>query len=185
MSDAAKISIQLGAMSLSAEGSEAFVRDAIQLWDRLSASAPTEHRTPAGAHTADDAGGSMITNRAPGGASSAAAEYENVFDRVDGKLKVIAHVPGSTKADKTRNVALVVLYGHYLNGEEQIPSELIRETCSDQGCFDPTNFAQYLKGLKEKVAMNTKPGGGYDVKLTAPGRKAARELVETLDRAVA
>jgi hypothetical protein len=75
-----------------------------------------------------------------------------------------------------------VLFGHYLRGDEQIPSETIRDACADQGCFDQANFAQYLKSLKEKVAMNTKPGGGYDVKLTAPGRKAARELVELLDR---
>jgi hypothetical protein len=178
MVETAKIAIQLGARSLSAEGSEAFVREAIALWDRLEA-APAV--LPAGATYEFSSGDTTPAGRAAR-SKAGPSEYENVFDEVDGRLKLIAHIPGNSKADKTRNVALAVLFGHYLRGEEQVPSEIIRDTCADQGCFDQANFAQSLKGLKEKVAMNTKSGGGYDVKLTAPGRKAAKELVETLNQ---
>jgi len=180
MAETAKIAIQLGVTSLSAEGSEAFVREAIVLWDRLSAA--TSGAT--GANLSDEIPPASKEARASGRTSSGTSDFENVFDEVDGKLKLIAHVPGTSKADRTRSVALAVLYGHYLRGEEQIPSEVIRDACADQGCFDQANFAQYLKSLKEKVAMNTKPGGGYDVKLTSPGRRAARELVEGLNREV-
>ena len=63
----------------------------------------------------------------------------------------------------------------------RIPSELIRDACTEHGCFDSANFAQHLKALKEKLVMNTKAGGSFDVKLTAPGRKAAKEFVEGLN----
>lgn len=177
MTETAKIAIQLGARSLSAEGSEAFVREAIALWDRLEA-APADLPGPAAREFSTGDMASARSARPKAGTS----EFENVFDEVDGRLKLIAHIPGNSKADKTRNVALAILFGHYLRGEEQVPSEVIRDTCADQGCFDQANFAQSLRGLKEKVAMNTKAGGGYDVKLTAPGRKAAKELVETLNQ---
>jgi hypothetical protein len=179
MVETAKISIQLGSASLSAEGSETFVREALGFWDRLSASAPTSVGPALGSGAQSQSGREAGHIAA---SPDATAEFENVFDQVDGKLKLIAHVPGTSKADRTRNVALAVLYGHYLRGDEQIPSEIIRDACGDQGCFDQANFAQSLKSLKEKVAMNTKPGGGYDVKLTSPGRRAARELVEGMNR---
>jgi hypothetical protein len=178
MTQPARISIQLGTRSLSAEGSEAFVREAIALWDRLGLAAdpalgPGDNTLPA----------AQVTTSSGGAALQGGLEFENVFDQVDGRLKLIADIPGTSKAEKTRNVALAVLFGHYLRGDEQVPSEIIRDACSDQGCFDQANFAQSLKGLKEKVAMNTKAGGGYDVKLTAPGRRAARDLVTTLNGA--
>jgi hypothetical protein len=177
MTDTAKISIQLGTRSLSAEGSEAFVREAVAIWDRLESMAD---RPSAQASAATDSGPVTSARGSPSPASG--GQFENVFDEVDGRMKLIAHIPGTSKAEKTRNVALAVLFGHYLRGNEQVASEIIRDACADQGCFDQANFAQALKGLKEKVAMNTKSGGGYDVKLTAPGRKAARELVDVLNR---
>ena len=49
---------------------------------------------------------------------------------------------------------------------------------ADHDLFD-TRDAQ----LKSRIVMNVKHGGGYDVKLTAPGRKEAKELVEQLNGA--
>jgi len=165
-----KASIQYGSVSLSAEGEDNFVNQFFSDWQHLLAEAP-----PLAAGESKDA------KALAGSKGDPVQTYENVYDRVDGKLKLIGHISGSNKAEKTRNTALAVLYGHYLDGSEQIPSEIIRDACTDQGCYDSTNFASYLKALKEKIAMNTKSGGGYDVKLTAPGRKAAQEFVEALN----
>jgi len=172
--DSCKVELQIGVSRLVVEGAETFVASTLEKWGpKLAASAPAQPTSLAPtAHVAPDG-----NPKSQGGLS----EFENVFDSADGKLKIICHVPGSNKAVVTRNTALIYLYGKFLEGVESVPSEEIRQTCVDQGCYDSTNFAQYLKGLKSYVVMNTKHGGGYDVKLTAPGRKAARELVESLN----
>lgn len=112
---------------------------------------------------------------------TAVAAYENVFDFADEQLKIITEVGGSNNAEKTRRTALTYLFGQSLLGETTVQSEQIRAACSDQGCYDSNNFAQYLKSLKNKVVMNTKAGGGYAVKLTAPGRADAKKLAEELN----
>lgn len=167
-----KVTLQHGATVISVEGDNAFIEKTLSNWKHLL---DARQAVPSGTQPQDKSG------TKPSG--SGISLYENVFDTVDGKIKLIHAMPGANKADKTRSTALSLLYGHYIEGSEQIPSELIREACVDQGCFDQGNFASNLKGLKEKIAMNTKAGGGYDVKLTAPGRKAAKELVESLNNA--
>lgn len=173
----AKVALQRGSVSLSAEGREDFVKEVLGMWESLSAGAGAAGAESPSSEEPDGSSAGDVAAEPSG----APARYENVYDKVDGKLKIIAEMPGASKADKTRSVALAILYGHHLEGADQIPSELVREACTDQGCFDSANFASHLRGLKDKVVMNTKAGGGYDVKLTAPGRKAAKEFVEGLN----
>lgn len=173
-----KVALQSGSVSLTAEGREEFVKEVLGMWKELS-SIPS--KLTASQLATEQKVDQQKANGYPSDSDSKISQYENVYDKVDGKLKIIGHMPGTNKSDKTRSTALVVLFGYYLDGVEQIPSEIIREACTDQGCFDSGNFAKHLKGLAEKVVMNTKAGGGYDVKLTAPGRKAAKELVEELN----
>jgi hypothetical protein len=169
-----KVTIQRGASLISVEGTDEFIKKTLAEW---------KHLLDNGSDASVSAASPSSPVKPQTGSGDGIAQYENVFDTVDGKLKLIHSMPGGNKADKTRSTALSLLYGYYVNGSEQIASELIREACMDQGCFDSSNFASHLKGLKEKVAMNTKSGGGYEVKLTAPGRKAAKELVENLNSA--
>lgn len=172
-----KLSMQFGASQFSAEGSEQFVTTMLEKWTQLA----KENAIPS--TSIGDVASTDQKSTPKGGGS--AHEYENVYDEVEGNLKIIANIPGSNKADKTRGTALTLLYGHLLNGGHTTSADAIRDACVDQGCFDSSNFASHLKGLKEKVAMNTKAGGGYDVKLTAPGRKAAKEFVEQLNNGAA
>lgn len=175
--ETAKINLQRGNILLSAEGSESFVRDAIAMWDTVLVKGqpvyepdqPTDIK-PEGRE------GDTKKREAPSGLS----QYDHVFDSVDDTLKIIAHIPGKNKAEKTRQVALLTLFGNHLLGNEHVPSDVIRTACIDQGCYDNTNFAGYLRGLKQQIVMNTKAGGQYDVKLTAPGRKSSRELADQL-----
>lgn len=170
-----KLTIQFGSAHFSAEGPEAFVTKMLEQWQQI---------TPKGADKLSNAEQSAKgASSSQADSSSGVGKYENVYDYVDGKVKIIAHINGANKAEKTRATALVLMFANYLNGQEVTSADAIREACSDQGCFDSSNFAAHLKALKEKVAMNPKPGGGYDVKLTAPGRKAAQNLVETLNHA--
>ncbi|HYE28968.1 MAG TPA: hypothetical protein VEA61_12155 [Allosphingosinicella sp.] len=174
-----KVELRVAASALVVEGPEAFVTSTLESWRDFFAGAQPL------AEDAAAAGGDRKIHQSGGTSASArgggSQQYENVFDYADGKLKIIAHVPGNNKAELTRNTALIYLYGRLLGGIESTPSDEIRQACMDQGCYDQANFAQYMKGLKSRVVMNTKPGGGYDVKLTAPGRKDAKELVERLN----
>ena len=177
--DMTKISLQAGTISLAAEGSEAFVREMLTVWNGLVQIAPAHTKLAPQTEPQVETLGAHPSSATTTGI----AKFGNVYDSVDGRLKIIADIPGKSNAEKTRNIALLLLYGYLQLGTEQIASEAIRQACVDQGCYDSTNFASYLKGLKSRIVMNTKSGGGYDVKLTAPGRKDARELVEALNGA--
>lgn len=174
MSDG-KVTMHFGAAQFSAEGAENFINNMFEKWTELLNDSKSAAFFKSGAGTSID---SSAKGTSSGGSFSS---YENVYDEIDGKIKIIAHMPGSNKADKTRNTALAIMFGNHVKDQLTTSSDEIREHCVDQGCLDSSNFASHLKGLKEKIAMNTKPGGGYDVKLTAPGRKAAQSLVEKLN----
>lgn len=175
---ASKIMMQFGSAQFSAEGAEAFINKMFERWsEMLNGTAGTLATSVLSSQKESTVGSN--------GASQKLEYFENVFDEIDGKLKIIAHMPGSNKAEKTRNTALAALFGNHMRGQQTTSADDIREHCQDQGCFDSSNFASHLKGLKDKIAMNTKSGGGYDVKLTAPGRKAAQTLVENLNNEAA
>lgn len=169
-----KLSMQFGAANFSAEGTQEFVNSMLNKWVQLSTDS-TFAVMPSPSQGASKVAGNAKPD------SATALQFENVYDEIDGELKIIAQMAGDNKATKTRNTALVLLYGNYLRGQQTTTADDIRAACVDQGCLDAGNFSSHLKGLKEKVAMNTKAGGGYDVKLTAPGRKAAQELVEKIN----
>ena len=173
----AKISLQRGSAIISAEGSEAFVRDSITLWEKVVAGGEPQPTNDASIELEPPK--REESRRAPQ-SQTGISQYDHVFDTVNDRLKLIADIPGKSKAEQTRNVTLLLLYGNYLQGLDHVQSEQIRAACVDQGCYDNTNFAGYLKGLKSSVVMNTKTGGQYDIKLTAPGRKAAKDLADQL-----
>lgn len=173
----AKIAMQFGSSQFSAEGNEEFVQKILTQWVSLFEKNPQPPTSVYNGHEGPPTG-------AKGNTENPTLRFQNVYDELEGSLKIIANMPGENKASKTRNTALVLMYGRYLLGDQTTSAESIRDACIDQGCYDGSNFASHLKALKEKVAMNTKPGGGYDVKLTAPGRKAAHDFVENLNNAL-
>ncbi|NMW31720.1 hypothetical protein HKD42_06575 [Altererythrobacter sp. RZ02] len=172
-----KASMQIGVSQFSAEGSEEFVKSMLDTWIDLSKNVVTSNSNFSESLNQDNSSNSSSVKSNQG-----IEKFENVFDEIDGEVKIIAQMPGNNKAEKTRNTALALLYANHLNGKQSISADDIRDACQDQGCYDSSNFASHLKGLKDKVAMNkTKAGGGYDVKLTAPGRKAASSFVEQMN----
>lgn len=170
-----KVMMQFGSAQLSAEGTDDFINSMFEKWSKMFEGPGALLAKPvAQLHSTE-------TISIGANAGQNVAGYENVFDELEGKLKIIAQMPGNNKADKARSTALVVLFGNLIRGQMTTSADEIREHCLDQGCYDSSNFASHLKGLKDKITMNTKPGGGYDVKLTAPGRKAAQAFVEKLN----
>lgn len=171
---AVKVHLEVGGSIVAAEGDVDFVQGVIERWQHLLVAAPNSKPSPKTSNANDP------VNSRPSIAPD--SEYDNVFAKHNDRLKVIADIPGSSKAEATRNIVLVLLYGEHLSGIEEVSAERIKETCIDHGCYDNKNFAAHLKSLKPKVVMDPKPGGDYTVKLTAPGRKFAKELVERLNQ---
>lgn len=173
-----KIHLEHAGNVVAAEGEVEFVKDFIDEWKHLlqatrGASKPksAQEDSPSAKHVA----------ASPKGGQSPDEAYENVFALHNEKLKVIADLPSSSKAEATRVASQALLFGEYLRGNESVSAESIKAVCLDHGCYDSKNFASHLKSLKSKVVMDPKPGGDYSVKLTAPGRKAAQELVRQLN----
>lgn len=170
-----KIHLEVGGSVVAAEGDADFVQSVVERWQHLLV---TTNANPTPSRTAQKAS-VPATHLSTNGPDS---EYDNVFAKHNDRLKVIADIPGSSKAEGTRNTTLVLLYGEHLSGTEEVSAERIKEACIDHGCYDNKNFAAHLKSLKPKVVMDPKPGGDYTVKLTAPGRKFAKDLVERLNQ---
>jgi hypothetical protein len=170
-----KIHLEAHGAVVSAEGEVDFVNGVVERWQHLL----TRTEGPVG--TASRASSEVVSSEDSNNAA-ADIQYDNVFARHNDRLKIIADIPGTSKAEGTRNAALVLLYGEHLSGAEEVSAERIKEACIDHGCYDNKNFAAHLKSLKPKVVMDPKPGGDYTVKLTAPGRKSAKELVERLNQ---
>lgn len=170
-----KVHLEYNGAVVAAEGDAEFVQSVVERWQHLLApsnggAARSSSASPSNSSVNDH------TNAGPDGV------YDNVFARHNDRLKIIADMPGNSKAECTRNTTLVLLYGENLLGVEEVSAERIKEACIDHGCYDNKNFAANLKSLKPKVVMDPKPGGDYTVKLTAPGKKAAKELVERLNQ---
>jgi hypothetical protein len=86
------------------------------------------------------------------------------------------HVPGASKAEKSRNVALLIAAKTYLaNGQWVADWKEFRAQCVDHNCFDRTNMGSYLKHDYFKSA--SAEGG---VALSASGIKAAETLLAGL-----
>lgn len=178
------MALSIGTNTFEVSGSEQFVQKMFDQYAKPWVENATTFPGSGEDGTGSSARASLPRPADKSAGSSNVTDYENVFDFADDELKVICDVGGSNNAEKTRRTALTYLFGQSLLGETIVQSEQIRAACSDQGCYDSANFAQYLKSLKNKVVMNTKAGGGYAVKLTAPGRNEAKTLVAELNEAV-
>lgn len=104
------------------------------------------------------------------------SNYLNVYSEINGKLKIVAEIPGSTKKLQMTNAALIYCYGAALMGDEQVSSKEIRETCEEHGCIDSPNFAKIFDDKTVFLSDGIK-GGAKQIKLTFQGRKKAKELL--------
>lgn len=104
------------------------------------------------------------------------SSYPNVYSEINGKLKIVAEIPGSSKKLQMTNAAILYCYGAALMGDEQVTSKEIRETCEEHGCIDSPNFAKIFDDKTVFLSDGVK-GGTKQIKLTFQGRKKAKELL--------
>lgn len=65
------------------------------------------------------------------------------IDSESGKVSIHGKIPGSSKSERMKNVALVVLYCK--DTDNPVPSAEIKEVCITQACLDSSNFATAIK----------------------------------------
>lgn len=104
------------------------------------------------------------------------ATYPSFFSEINGKLKIVAEIPGASKKVQMTNAALLYCYGAALMGDEQVTSKVIREICEEHGCIDGANFSKIFEDKTVFLSDGVK-GGIKQIKLTFQGRKRAKELL--------
>ena len=104
------------------------------------------------------------------------SEYPAFFSEINGKLKIVADLPGSNGRAKMTNAAVLFCYGSKLLGDEQVATKDIRTVIEEHGCLDGPNFSKVF-GDKTIFISDGVKGGNKDVKLTFQGEKKAKELL--------
>lgn len=94
----------------------------------------------------------------------------------EGVVNIHTKIPGKDKSEKTRNVALIVLFA---KNDKILGSEL-RSLCEKQACFDNSNFAKTFERdisnfIKKKVSARQ-----WTIELTINGRNAAEKLLNDM-----
>lgn len=97
------------------------------------------------------------------------------IDSEDETISILKKIPGNSKAEKMKNIAMIVLYikKGKIQGRELIP------ICEKHACYDSTNFSSTFKN--EKTNMIKKgTGQTWTLELTQPGETAAQALLEEM-----
>lgn len=104
------------------------------------------------------------------------AHYPNSFSEINGNLKIVSEIPGTSVKSKMTNAAILFCYGSKLLGDEIVASKDIRVVCEEHGCLDSANFSKVFSDRTIFLSDGVK-GGNKNVKLTFQGEKKARELL--------
>jgi len=92
-----------------------------------------------------------------------------------GNITITKKVPGNNKAEKTRNIALIVLHakGGKIQGKD------IQHLCKKQSCYDSNNFSLIFRNdLNNFVREGT--GQTWTLELTNNGEKESTTLLDSM-----
>ena len=106
------------------------------------------------------------------------AQYPHCFSEINGNLKIVSEIPGTSGKSKMTNAAILFCYGSKLLGDEMVASKDIRVVCEEHGCLDSANFSKVFNDRTIFLSDGVK-GGNKNVKLTFQGEKKAMELLES------
>lgn len=173
----AKVHISLRDGVLELEGSEAFVSSQLQFLEPLirdSFKAPPVDQNP----ESNTEKGQRYSNTNSNTEDGLLA-YETLFADADGKVQILKTLPGSNKATKTVNGALLLAYANTLKGVDATPYSDVRDLCSAHACLDSGNFSKQMKAQRENFIV-TGSGSAQTIRLTVPGKAKAKTLADGL-----
>lgn len=93
----------------------------------------------------------------------------------EGEISILKRIPGNSKSEKTKNIALIVLYirNGKIQGKDIIP------LCEKHACYDSANFSSVFKNEKTNIVRKGN-GQSWTLELTQPGEEAAISLLEEM-----
>ena len=94
----------------------------------------------------------------------------------DGEIIIHTKVLGKDKAEKTRNVALIVLYAK----RDKILGSELRSLCEKQACYDASNFAKTFDKDIENFIKKKISAKQWTIELTVNGNLAAKKLLDSI-----
>lgn len=97
------------------------------------------------------------------------------IDSDDKSVSILKTVPGRTKAEQIKNIALIVLFAKSgtISGKDLVP------ICEKHRCYDNKNFSAIFK--KDKSYFLRKgTGRNWTLGLSVPGENAAKTLLESM-----
>jgi hypothetical protein len=106
------------------------------------------------------------------------AHYPEYFSEINGNLKIVSDIPGSSVKSKMTNAAILFCYGSKLLGDELVATKDIRTVCEEHGCLDSPNFSKVFNDRTTFLSDGVK-GGSKNVKLTFQAEKKAKELLSS------
>ena len=95
-------------------------------------------------------------------------------DAGDGTISIHRKIPGSSNAEKMKNVALIVLY----EKGEPIEGTVLKVLCEKQGCWDKNNAAAIFERDIVNFIKKKKSKQKWTLELTIGGENSAVELLE-------
>lgn len=98
-------------------------------------------------------------------------------DKEDGTISILKRIPGKNNSEKTKNIALIVLYAK--GKDEKIQGSEIIGLCEKQKCYDSGNFAAIFKRDLNNFIMKGK-GQSWTLQLSIPGKENAEKLLESM-----
>jgi hypothetical protein len=106
-----------------------------------------------------------------------AEEVEQVFALEDGKINIIADLPGRGKRDKTITTYTLMGLGTYLHsGDRKFADEPARETCAQHDAYDGANHAATMREMKSELTGDKSNGWT----ITWPGLKKGAAIVKEI-----
>lgn len=175
----AKFSLSDGRIEI--EGSESFVAGQLEKLEPLLKTM-FEHR-PLSSPLTSAATGSTSTTSAAVDAGNGLGDFLNVFALADGKVQILKTLPGSGKANKAFNAALLVAFANELKGTKSTLVEEVRAICISHACYDQANFSKTFRGTNGKESFTVSGNGGaQSIALTHPGKTKAKLIADSLNK---
>jgi len=168
----AKVHISLRDGVLELQGSESFVSSQLQFLEPLIRESfkAVPSILPQSSNTEPAPNNGVASNE-----NSELSNFDTLFADADGKVQILKTLPGSNKATKTVNAALLLAFANTLKGIDSTPYSDVRDLCSSHACLDSGNFSKQMKSQKELFIVSGS-GSAQTIKLTVPGKKKAIEL---------
>lgn len=97
------------------------------------------------------------------------------IDSEDETISILKKIPGNSKAEKMKNIAMIVLYIRKgkIQGKEIVP------ICEKHNCYDGPHFAATFEAEKTNLIKRGN-GKSWTLELTQPGEEAVVALLEEM-----